>query len=185
MEDEVTANAAQDGAGLHDAMYTGRVDPRGGKVVKPSLLRNMATISCRRGIIDTILNRLASNHWGNDVSRVVNSWAQFSDVNSENTIPLARNNVDQLSVNDARFAKASKMVDEYLIQRAASTPSIVDDNLNYANPNHSSKKNLVWIYKLDGPKFGEHRHGTVDELRKYKPGEFGINLPKEYYPDSR
>ncbi len=35
-EDEVTANAPADGAGLHDAMY-GQVDPRTGRVVKPGL----------------------------------------------------------------------------------------------------------------------------------------------------
>ncbi|WP_421917360.1 hypothetical protein [Mesorhizobium sp.] len=37
VEDEVAANAAPDGAGLHDAMYSAQVDPRSGKVVKPSL----------------------------------------------------------------------------------------------------------------------------------------------------
>ncbi|MER9137538.1 hypothetical protein NKI20_14780 [Mesorhizobium sp. M0830] len=35
-EDEVTADAPADGAGLHDAMY-GQVDPRTGRVVKPGL----------------------------------------------------------------------------------------------------------------------------------------------------
>ncbi|WP_181165571.1 hypothetical protein [Mesorhizobium sp. B2-4-12] len=35
-EDEVTANAPADGAGLHDAMY-GQVDPRNGRVVKTGL----------------------------------------------------------------------------------------------------------------------------------------------------
>ncbi len=135
-----------------------------------------------KGIIDTILNRLASKHWGNDVSQVVNSWAQFSDVNSVRTLPHGRNNVDQLSANDPRFAKSSKMVDDYLAQRAAGAPSVVGDNLNYANPKVSDASNLVWIYKLDGPKLGQHWHGTVDELRKFRPGEFGINLPKDYYP---
>ncbi|UDL89487.1 hypothetical protein LGH82_31290 [Mesorhizobium sp. PAMC28654] len=41
VEDEVTANASADGAGLHDAMYSAQVDPRGGKVVKPSLFDMM------------------------------------------------------------------------------------------------------------------------------------------------
>jgi hypothetical protein len=136
-----------------------------------------------RGIIDTVLNRLASKYWGNDISEVVNSWAQFSDVNSQDTEPKGRNNVDQLSISDGRFSRASKMVDEYLVERAKGRPSIVDDNLNYANPHHSSKKNLIWIYKLDGPKFGDHWHGTVDDWEKYKPGEFGIRLPSEYYHD--
>ncbi|TIT46082.1 MAG: hypothetical protein E5W75_21960, partial [Mesorhizobium sp.] len=35
-EDEATANAPADGAGLHDAMY-GQVDPRNGRVVKTGL----------------------------------------------------------------------------------------------------------------------------------------------------
>ena len=134
-----------------------------------------------KGIIDTILNRLASKHWGNDISEVVNSWAQFSAVNSKDTVPIGRNNVDQLSIADPRFARASKMADEYLLQRANGASSIVDDNLNYANPKYSSKVNLVWISKLDGPKFGDHWHGTVEELRKYRPGQFGIRLPSEYY----
>ncbi|WP_421917343.1 hypothetical protein [Mesorhizobium sp.] len=40
-EDEVAANAPADGAGLHDAMYSAQVDPRSGKVVKPSLFDMM------------------------------------------------------------------------------------------------------------------------------------------------
>jgi hypothetical protein len=40
-EDEVAANAPADGAGLHDAMYSPQVDPRSGKVVKPSLFDMM------------------------------------------------------------------------------------------------------------------------------------------------
>ena len=74
------------------------------------------------------------------------------------------------------------MVDDYLVQRAAGAPSVVGDNLNYANPKVSDATNLIWIYKLDGPKLGQHWHGTVGELRKFRPGEFGINLPKDYYP---
>ncbi|QKC96059.1 cell wall hydrolase [Mesorhizobium sp. NZP2298] len=135
-----------------------------------------------KGVIDTILNRLASEHWGHNISDVVNYWAQFSDVNSKNTIPLGRNDIDQLSVDDPRFAKASKMVDEYLLQRASGTPSKVGDNLNYANPKVSDAANLVWINKLDGPRLGQHWHGTTDENQRYRPGKFRINLPKDYYP---
>ena len=39
-----------------------------------------------QGIIDTILNRRASGHWGNSVSSVVNARNQFSDVNG----PISR-----------------------------------------------------------------------------------------------
>ena len=74
------------------------------------------------------------------------------------------------------------MVDEYLLQRANSLPPKVGDHLNYANPKVSDAVNLVWIYKLDGPKLGRHWHGTTDENQKYRPGELRINLPNDYYP---
>ncbi|PSM16113.1 tape measure protein [Nitratireductor sp. StC3] len=130
-----------------------------------------------KGIIDTILNRRASGKWGDSVTDVVNARKQFSDVNGPPAWKHGRRSVDDLSVNDPRYARASRLVDEYLPQRAAGTPSIVGDHLNYANRAASTPNNFGWIDKLDGPKLGAHRHGTTADLQRFRPGEYGINLP--------
>lgn len=130
-----------------------------------------------KGIIDTILNRRASGKWGDSVTDVVNARKQFSDVNGPPAWKHGRRSVDDLSVNDPRYARASRLVDEYLPQRAAGTPSIVGDHLNYANRAQSDAVNHRWIDTLDGPKLGAHRHGTTADLQRFRPGEYGINLP--------
>lgn len=135
-----------------------------------------------KGIIDTILNRKASGRWGNSITDVVNARKQFSDVNGPPAWKHGRNSVDQLSVNDPRFGRASRLVDEYLPQRAAGTPSSVGDHLNYANRDYSTPNNYGWIDKLQGPKFGGHKHGTTADLERFRPGDFGVGLPKETVP---
>ncbi|WP_181168089.1 hypothetical protein [Mesorhizobium sp. B2-4-19] len=139
-----------------------------------------------KGVIDAILNRLASHRWGYSIESVVNSKDQYSDVNG----PVSReqhnrSNVDQLSIYDPRFDRASKLVDEYLVMRAAGAPSVVEDHLNYGDPKTSSPKNRVWLEALDGPILGRHHHGTEPAFQKYRPGEFSINLPEDYYPTER
>lgn len=135
-----------------------------------------------KGIIDTILNRRASGRWGNNITDVVNARKQFSDVNGPPAWKHGRTSVDQLSVNDPRFARASRLVDEYLPQRAAGLPSSVGDHLNYANRAYSTPNNFAWIDKLQGPRFGGHKHGTTADLERFRPGDFGVQLPRETVP---
>ncbi|WP_313193704.1 tape measure protein [Shinella zoogloeoides] len=130
-----------------------------------------------KGIIDTILNRKASGKWGDTVTDVVNARKQFSDINGPPGWKKGKRSVDDWSTSDPRYARASRLVDEYLPQRSAGTPSMVGDHLNYANRAHSTPNNFGWIDKLDGPKLGAHRHGTTADLQRFRPGEYGINLP--------
>jgi LysM repeat protein len=133
-----------------------------------------------QGIIDTILNRRASGHWGNSISSVVNARQQFSDVNG----PVARNQHHRNSVEQIPASMVSRrvndLVNSYLAERAAGTPSSVGTHLNYANPHFSDRVNLGWIMKLDGPIYGSgnaiHRHGTTDGLQRYRPDAFNITL---------
>jgi len=133
-----------------------------------------------KGVTDAILNRLPSGKWGNDIESVVNAWAQYSAINSEDTKPFGQHDVDQLSINDARFDKASKFVDEYLRRRASGGLSSVGDDISYGNPKYASKSALKWLSPLR-VKRGQHFHGTPPEWQKYRPGKFSINLPEDYY----
>lgn len=130
-----------------------------------------------KGIIDTILNRKASGKWGDTVTDVVNARKQFSDINGPPGWKKGKRSVDDWSTSDPRYTRASRLVDSYLPERAAGAPSMVGDHLNYANREQSDAVNHRWIDKLDGPKLGAHRHGTTTDLQKYRPGEYGINLP--------
>ncbi|MDZ7588080.1 MAG: LysM peptidoglycan-binding domain-containing protein [Parasphingorhabdus sp.] len=134
-----------------------------------------------RGIIDTILNRQASGHWGNSVSSVVNARYQFSDVNG----PVAWRQHGRSSVEQIPASMVSRtvndFVDSYLAERAAGRQSSVGTHLNYANPNYSDAVNLRWINALDGPVFGRgdaiHRHGTTADLQRYRPQPYDVRLP--------
>ena len=137
-----------------------------------------------KGIIDTILNRQASGHWGSSVKDVVDARKQFSDINGPVAWKRGRSSVDDLPDSDllkGRGARSSDLVDRYLQERAGGAKSIVGDHLNYANPKYSDLRNREWIDKLDGPKLGAgnatHWHGTTDGLNKFRPGEFGVKLP--------
>ena len=141
------------------------------------------------GIIDTILNRLASGHWGNTIADVVNARKQFSDING----PPAWNGKDALGIgphsqveqipSNYITARTDKLVKAYLIERAQGRASIVGTNLDYANPDprYSSPNNLGWINKLGGPSFGKgsavHRHGTTADKEKFRPRPYYILLP--------
>jgi LysM repeat protein len=133
-----------------------------------------------RGIVDTILNRTASGHWGSTVADVVNARNQFSDINGPVSRRDGRNSVDDIPMSRVS-QRVSDFVDSYLAQRASGTPSSIGSHLNYANPNYSDARNLPWIMALDGPVLGSgraiHRHGTVPELQRYRPGEFAVALP--------
>lgn len=132
------------------------------------------------GIIDTILNRTASGRWGDTVSDVVNSYNQFSDINGPIARRDGRNSVEDIP--ESRISdRVDRLVDSYLAERAGGRASSIGSHLNYANPNYSSANNLGWINALDGPVLGRgdaiHRHGTVPELQRHRPGDFAVALP--------
>jgi LysM repeat protein len=133
-----------------------------------------------RGIVDTILNRTASGHWGGSVADVVDSYNQFSDINGPIARRDGRNSVEDIP-NSRISTRVDTFVDTYLAERASGTPSSIGSHLNYANPNYSSASNLGWINALDGPVLGRgnavHHHGTVPELERYRPGEVTVALP--------
>ena len=130
-----------------------------------------------KGIVDTILNRLSSGHWGSSIADVVNARNQFSDINGPISRADGRHTVDEIDMS--RVSKRVRdLVDAYLAARAAGTPSRIGSHLNYANPHFSSARNLPWIMALDGPILGKgnaiHRHGTVPELDRFRPDPFQL-----------
>lgn len=132
------------------------------------------------GIVDTILNRTASGHWGDSVADVVDARNQFSDINGPISRRDGRDSV--ADIPDSRIsARVDRLVDAYLAERAAGTPSSIGTHLNYANPNYSSANNLGWINALDGPVLGRgdavHHHGTTPELERYRPQDVTVALP--------
>jgi hypothetical protein len=134
-----------------------------------------------KGVVDTILNRWASGHWGSTLDGVVNSYKQFSEINGPVGWKEGWNSVE--GYPDSRVTQAtSDFVDSYLSDRAAGAPSSVGNNLNYANPNFSSRSNLPWIMALDGPVYGtgnsSQRYGTVPSLQQYRPQPYTIVLPQ-------
>lgn len=133
-----------------------------------------------KGIIDTILNRLASEHWGTSIADVVNARNQFSDINGPVSRKAGRHSVDDFDANKVS-QRVKDFVDGYLAERAGGASSRVDTHLNYANPHFSDAKNLAWIMALDGPVLGRgnaiHRHGTVPELQRFRPKPYLIGLP--------
>ncbi|MDY7098012.1 MAG: LysM peptidoglycan-binding domain-containing protein, partial [Pseudomonadota bacterium] len=137
------------------------------------------------GVIDTILNRVASGHWGGSVADVVNADRQFSDINGPVAWRDGRNSVEQIPMSQVS-ARVDQLVDSYLAQRAAGRPSSIGTHLNYANPHYSDAVNLGWINALDGPVLGRgdavHHHGTTAHLERVRPDAFAITLPGETDP---
>jgi hypothetical protein len=141
------------------------------------------------GIIDTILNRLASGRWGNTIASVVNAKNQFSGING----PPSRSGKDHIGIGSHNAVeqipasyianRTNTLADNYLAERAKGRKSIVGTHLDYANPDprYSTANNLAWINKLSGPSFGKgsavHRHGTTVDKERYRPKPFYILLP--------
>lgn len=135
-----------------------------------------------KGIIDTILNRKASGKWGDTIGEVVSARKQFSAINggipwTKGRIARGIDDIPDSVLAHGRGKLASDLVDSYLPERAAGASSSVGDHLNYANRAHSTPNNFAWIDKLQGPKFGGHQHGTTADLQRWRPGEFGVQLP--------
>lgn len=131
------------------------------------------------GIVDTVLNRQASGRWGRTIADVANARSQFSDINGPVAWRKGRHSVQDVPMSVVT-SRINDLVDAYLRRRAGGTRSRVGDNLNYANPYASDRRNLAWINRLDGPTLGSgrsiHRHGTTRELERYRPGSYNVNV---------
>lgn len=133
------------------------------------------------GVIDTLLNRQASGRWGRTVADVANARSQFSDINGPVAWRKGRHSVEDIP-SSVVSPRLSNLVDDYLRERARGKRSSVGDNLNYANPYASDRRNLAWINRLDGPSLGAgrsiHRHGTTAALERYRPGAYQVQVPE-------
>lgn len=138
-----------------------------------------------RGVLDVILNRYVSGHFGNDFRELLNKNAQFTAINSEISRKNGQHDVDQLSISAPRFPRVSNLIDEYLLQRAAGARAVAGTRLNYANPGESDQKSQAWIKGIkDGKWLGRQFYGTAKDNVPFRPKEFGIELPDDYYPDA-
>lgn len=129
------------------------------------------------GIVDTVLNRVASGKWGSTVESVANANRQFSKIaGPKSNDPYG--SVDKVPDSDIP-AFLPNIVTSWVTTRAKGTPSSVGGNLHYANPTFSDASNMGWINALDGPKLGygdsTHWHGTTSG---YSPVEAQV----EYGP---
>lgn len=141
------------------------------------------------GVVDTILNRVKSGLWGDSVKKVVNADRQFSKITGpENLDPYG--SVDKMPISHVS-TRIRNFVNSYLIERANGKPSIIGENLNYANKYYSDAKNRkAWVDKFHDEAvkkgmilgYGKsiHAHGTTAELRNKMPKPFKIILPKNF-----
>ena len=93
-----------------------------------------AGVDQAHGIIDTILNRTASQHWGQTVADVVNARNQFSDINGPISRRHGRDGVAQLPASVVS-RRVHQVTDQYIAARAVGRGSIIGSHLNYASPN--------------------------------------------------
>lgn len=139
-----------------------------------------------RAVLDTILNRWASRHWGLTLRSTVNSPWQFSMINSN--LPKAWGAVQ--NVPPARIhPRVSREVKKWLERRAAGTPSTVGDHLHYLNLYYSSERSKIsWGYTVAreaeriGYVFGagraKHWHFTDPKMNAIRPGPVRIIIEK-------
>jgi hypothetical protein len=127
------------------------------------------------GIVDTVLNRVASPSFPDTVEAVANQKNQFSAING----PKGRGYTvwkDVRKVPDSLVTSTVReAVNNWVDQRIMGTPSSVGGGLHYGNPNYSDEKNKAWIEALTGPRIGAgvslHYHGTSPG---YKPKEASV-----------
>ncbi|WP_326938847.1 hypothetical protein [Acinetobacter pittii] len=156
-------------------------------------LKGEAFTKQTHGVVDTILNRVASGKWGDSVRDVANAKRQFTKISGPKSYKTKSGKVIKLnpygSVQNMPLKdvnpKVRAEVLSYLERRANGQESSVGEHLNYANPYVSDKKNRdAWVdafyekSKKDGLVFGSgknvHGHGTTKDLLKYKPKPFSI-----------
>ncbi|OTL22004.1 cell wall hydrolase [Acinetobacter pittii] len=138
------------------------------------------------GVVDTILNRVASGKYGEGVKGVVNQRWAFSDINAPRK--SAYGSVDKVPMS--RVSKRmEKFVREYVAKRAAGQESIVGENVSYANPyylSEASSSTKKWVREVQkqaietGQVFGSgkavHVHGTPTADKHKMPKPFAISL---------
>ncbi|MDI3451657.1 cell wall hydrolase [Acinetobacter sp. V89_4] len=138
------------------------------------------------GVVDTILNRVASGKFGEGVKGVVNQRWAFSDINAPRK--SAYGSVDKVPMS--RVSKRmEKFVREYVAKRAAGQESIVGENISYANPYYLSEASSTtkkWVREVQkqaketGQVFGSgkavHVHGTPSADKHKMPKPFAISL---------
>ena len=153
--------------------------------VVPSLKGNNFTDQLK-GVVDTILNRSFLN--SGDVRGVINKKWAFSDINTPRKSAYgAVQNVPMSRVS----SRVKDGVIEHLKYRSMGGKSIVDGNLDYANPyyldeaSESTKRWVADVYeqaRKSGQIFGAgkaiHVHGTVKG--KQPAPEFRVILPESY-----
>lgn len=148
-----------------------------------------------QGVVDTILNRVASGKWGSSVRDVANARRQFSKI----TGPKSYKTKDGKTINLNPYGSVQNMPNKdvnprvraevlaYLEERSNGKSSIVGEHLNYANPYSSDKKNRkAWVdafyakSQKEGMVFGSgravHGHGTTNDLIKFKPKPFNVSI---------
>lgn len=138
------------------------------------------------GVVDTILNRAASGKYGQGVRGVANQRWAFSDINAPRKSAYG-------SVQNVPMSRVSKRMEnfvrQYLADRAAGRPSIVGQNVSYANPNYlgeASAATKAWVREVEsqakasGQVFGSgravHVHGTPSADRSKMPAPFNVAL---------
>jgi len=154
-----------------------------------------------QGVVDTILNRVASGKWGSSVRDVANARRQFSKI----TGPKSYKTKDGKTINLNPYGSVQNMPNKdvnprvraevlaYLEERSNGKSSIVGEHLNYANPYSSDKKNRkAWVdafyakSQKEGMVFGSgraiHGHGTTNDLIKFKPKPFNISIRDNKLP---
>lgn len=138
------------------------------------------------GVVDTILNRAASGKYGVGVRGVANQRWAFSDINSPRK--SAYGSVEKVPMSRVS-TKMQDFVKSYLSKRAAGMPSIVGQNVSYANPNflgEASESTKKWVAEVErqakasGQVFGSgksiHVHGTPSADRNKMPQPFNVTL---------
>lgn len=148
-------------------------------------LQGTAFTSQTHGVVDTVLNRVASGKWGSTVAAVGNAPWQFSGINSN--LKHAYGSLEKMPAAHIK-RKVALEVDRWLAARAAGTPSSVSNNMNYLNPLFSSQKSLkAWGWgvvkraKKAGYVYGagiaKHYHATAPDLERWRPEPFRIVIP--------
>jgi hypothetical protein len=130
-------------SGSYDLTGDGKTLPQSISLSPADILRLKKTVTAgydqsegeiaAKAAVDSILNRLHSGRWGDNVRAVVNNARSVGADNGEEPGKKDPYDVDRLSVDDPRFADVSRLVDEHLLNRAAGTPSIVGNDLGYAD----------------------------------------------------
>lgn len=141
------------------------------------------------GVVDTILNRVKSGHWGGSVRDVANAHRQFSKITGPKSLQ-PYGSVQNMPLKDVH-EKTKQYVKQYLKERAGGRKSIVGSNLNYANKYVSDDYNRrAWVNAFHdeaeknnlifGTGKSVHAHGTTADLMKYRPKEFRVLLPTNF-----